>query len=252
MMDGTGSLGWWQVWIDLMATALYRSWGVAGEHATEGSAAPICRYYHMVDFVDSISLIIVDTYSTSEVVSICFNDHKYRYTPYVRRSSFPSHWQLFPAGAFAKRPRPLAALRTALRMLSFKTSVRMLPCAKLRNSEPRGEKDPNSNIASHSQNTTKYRHIQIYKKNAKHCQTVGYCTCGIFRWVICSAWDLHPRAQPPSPSPYLHLGTDPWFHLKCETMWNLRRWAIGWLSSLFFHVFSLHVKVIYGIYRKTS
>ena len=148
--------------------------------------------------------------------------------PYVWRSSFPN-WQLllFPAGAFTRQKTKALGgtshgVADAVLQGMAATHVAKV---KLRNSalNPGVRR---IKIAQTIRNMSKYPHIQVCKKYVKHYQTVGDCTCGRFRWAVCSAWEL--QRQPHAPSPYLHLGTDPWFHL-----WNLRWWT-G--SPLYFFV----------------
>lgn len=107
--------------------------------------------------------------------------------PYVWRSSFPidSFRSSQLVLSRAKGPRPLAALRTALRMLSSKGHMAATHVAKvkLRNSAL-NSLNPGVRrikIAQTIQNMSKYPHIQVCKKYVKHDQTVGDCTCGIFR-----------------------------------------------------------------------
>ena len=127
--------------------------------------------------------------------------------PYVWRSSFPidSFCSSQLVLSRAKRPRPLAALRTALRMLSSKGHMAATHVArvKLRNSalNPGVRR---IKIAQTIQNMSKYPHIQVCKKYVQHDQTVGDCTCGIFG--MSSLLSLGTAASAPCPLSLSSLG----------------------------------------------
>ena len=218
MFESTGQP--WKPWNDdEWATALYRSWGVAGEHATEGSAAPASCCCNMVEFVDSIVWHL-------EVVSMNMIPTK---MPYVWRSSFPI--DSFCSSRCFHAPKDQGPWRHFARRCGccpprYGCHVAKL---KLRNSalNPGVRR---IKIAQTIRNMSKYPHIQVCKKYVKHYQTVGDCTCGRFRWAVCSACSV-------SPMPPLLIFT--WVQIRdftCET------WG-GELAHLF--IFSLHVKVIY-------